>query len=153
MPNKPGRIDDEPDNPVAEETDKPETGKPQENPQTTGSTDEQKNDHVFMRPDELNLESDKIAEPRPNDLAKLFAGAVAGVHHELAVVTKYPNWELDAQNQALWVQFWQYLLPHIPIEQLGLYITVIFIVIFEASKGLSHGPITLAEEKSVNSSI
>lgn len=138
MPNKPGRINDEPDPPVADETDKQETETQPEIPQDTGSTDEQKNDHRFMRPDELNLESDKIAEPKPNDLARLFAGAVAGVHHELVVVTKYPNWELDAQNQALWTQFWQYLLPHIPIEQLGLYITVIFIVIFEASKGLGY---------------
>ena len=133
MPNKPGRIDDDADPPVTKETEIPP-----ENPQDIGSTDEQKNDHVFMRPDELNLESDRVAEPKPNDLAKLFAGAVAGVHHELAVVSKYPNWELDQQNQALWTQSWQYLLPHIPIEQLGLYITVIFIVIFEASKGLGY---------------
>ena len=145
MANKPGRIDDDP---VPEQSTvnepKPgedasktvihEAGIDQKNP----DADEAKDDHVFIRPDDLHLKSDEVHEPKPNDLAKLFAGAITGLHHELAVSTKYSGWELDEQNQALWTQFWTYLLPHIPIENLGLYIALTFIIIFEVSKTVGY---------------
>ena len=145
MANKPGRIDDDPvpeqstvDEPKSsEETSKmviPDTGIEQKSP----DADEVKDDHVFIRPDDLHLKSDEVHEPKPNDLAKLFAGAITGLHHELAVFTKYSGWELDEQNQALWTQFWTYLLPHIPIENLGLYIALTFIIIFEVSKTVGY---------------
>ena len=65
-------------------------------------------------------------------------GITATSRRELAVSTKYPGWELDEQNQALWTQFWAYLLPHIPIENLGLYIALTFIIIFEVSKTVGY---------------
>ena len=144
MANKPGRIDDdpvaeqsavnEPKQDSASKTVIPDSGIEHKSPEA----DEVKDDHVFIRPDDLHLKSDEVHEPKPNDLAKLFAGAITGLHHELAVVTKYPGWELDEQNQALWTQFWTYLLPHIPIENLGLYIALIFIIIFEVSKTMGY---------------
>ena len=145
MANKPGRIDDDPvpeqstvnELKASEDASKtviPDAGIEQKNP----DADEVKDDHVFIRPDDLHLKSDEVHEPKPNDLAKLFAGAITGLHHELAVSTKYAGWELDEQNQALWTQFWTYLLPHIPIENLGLYIALTFIIIFEVSKTVGY---------------
>ena len=145
MANKPGRIDDDPvpeqsavnEPKSSEDASKaviPDAGIEQKSPEA----EEAKDDHVFIRPDDLHLKSDEVHEPKPNDLAKLFAGAITGLHHELAVSTKYPGWELDEQNQALWTQFWTYLLPHIPIENLGLYIALTFIIIFEVSKTVGY---------------
>ena len=143
MANKPGRIDDDPvpeqkiDNEPKSSEDVPRNEIKQEEQQNP-ATDEAKDDHGFIRPEDLELKSETMHEPKPNDLAKLFAGAITGLHHELAVSTKYPGWELDEQNQALWTQFWTYLLPHIPIENLGLYIALTFIVIFEVRKTVGY---------------
>ena len=86
MANKPGRIDDDPvpeqstvnEPKNSEDTSKmviPDTGIEQKSP----DTDEVKDDHVFIRPDDLHLKSDEVHEPKPNDLAKLFAGAITGL--------------------------------------------------------------------------
>ena len=143
MANKPGRIDDDPV-PEQSTVDEPKQGEDaskneiKQEEQKNPDADEAKDDHVFIRPGDLHLKSDEVHEPKPNDLAKLFAGAITGLHHELAVSTKYSGWELDEQNQALWTQFWTYLLPHIPIENLGLYIALVFIIIFETSKAAGY---------------
>ena len=143
MANKPGRIDDDPvpeQSTVNEPKNSEDMSKNEikQEEQKSPDADEVKDDHVFIRPDDLHLKSDEVHEPKPNDLAKLFAGAITGLHHELAVSTKYSGWELDEQNQALWTQFWTYLLPHIPIENLGLYIAFTFIIIFEVSKTVGY---------------
>ena len=83
MANKPGRIDDDPaaeqstvnepkNSEDASKTVIPESGIEQKSP----DADEAKDDHVFIRPDDLHLKSDEVHEPKPNDLAKLFAGSL-----------------------------------------------------------------------------
>ena len=67
----------------------------------------------------------------PGDLAAALVYAVDLLHHELAVGTDFPGWELDDKEKEVWGSLWKQVLPFIAFKYLGIVLSLVIIAVFE----------------------
>ena len=70
----------------------------------------------------------------PGDLAAALVYAVDLLHHELAVGTDFPGWELDDKEREVWGSLWKQVLPFIAFKYLGIVLSLVIIAVFETIK-------------------